>query len=498
MSELRLVAEIVLRTAVLAAVAEIVQRLFVRDGRAMRRLWLGTGVAIVIVTLAAVGDLRPQLPRAVPVVRLNAARGEVASAPWTGPQFRRRPRVMVTVRTVYVAGATAVLLFVGANLVALRRLRRGAIVASARIAGDANVYLASVPAPCTLGVWRPAILLPHAAEHWPEAKLRAALAHEMAHVRQRDALGLLVAWLGCAALWFAPAAWWVRHRWRAACECASDDAAARAVRGRVAYARMLVEIAESALEQRMHLASSMASGRSIESRVGRLVGGRRTAPRVAALLVLPLLLAAFDWQRDFRSIPAAQALLVDLDSASADKRAEAIDRLARWRGRERDVLPLLIARLGDEAPVRALPRWNYDRDGWCPARHTLVRPAVGEVAAIGLASLSTVAAPALAERLGDPNPVVRRNAAWALGELRHPRGVGRAERLALMAALADSDPRVRAAAAWSLGDLGERDATDALRAMLRAETDAAARAEGTAALRAVERGLSLEAFRHPD
>jgi beta-lactamase regulating signal transducer with metallopeptidase domain len=508
MNDLRLAFEIALRTLAIVAAVEVAQRTLLRDARNVRRLWIAAFFAIAAVALTAVVDWKPSLPRVVtaaaPVRQLAAIDVRTADAqPWEHPRYRRDSREGVFV--VYLFGAAGVVLLVGVSLFALRRLRRAASPVSPRIVEIARelgmgctIAVADVDAPCTVGVLRSVILLPRASGEWPDAKLRAAIAHELAHVRQRDSLWMLFAWAGCAALWFTPAVWIARRRLRAACELASDASAAASVSGGVqVYAKTLIEIAEAAA-RRLPLAANMAGSVSLADRVEWLVTPRRRVFRVAALLIVPFTLAAFDWQVRLASIDAAKPLLAEVQAPDPEIRARALFRLARWQGRGAEVLPMLLDALGDDAPIGAVPRWNYDRDGWAPARSTLVHPSPGEVAAIGLASLSELAAAPLAERLRDRDPVVRRNAAWALGELRHPRGIGRRQEAALIDALQDGDAIVRTAAAWALGDINVSSAGGPLEKMLARESNPAARREATVALAAVRLGVSSEYFRHKE
>src|SRR5579863_632160 len=72
-----------------------------------------------------------------------------------------------------------------------------------------------------------------------------------------------------------------------------------------------------------------------------------------------------------------------------------------------------------------------------------------------------VEADALLRGLSDPEPAIRRAAAWALGTLQEARGRG-----ALEAALADPDPSVRGFAAGALAQLGRRESRPALEALI--------------------------------
>ena len=76
--------------------------------------------------------------------------------------------------------------------------------------------------PSTLGVLRPAILLPAAAGEWSPQRRRAVLLHELAHVKRVDCLTQMVAGLIRAAYWYHPLVW-----------LASAETADRAGSGRV-------------------------------------------------------------------------------------------------------------------------------------------------------------------------------------------------------------------------------------------------------------------------
>jgi HEAT repeat protein len=85
-------------------------------------------------------------------------------------------------------------------------------------------------------------------------------------------------------------------------------------------------------------------------------------------------------------------------------------------------------------------------------------PSPGEEAALGLASMSGAAYPALVESLMSGNPVVRRNAAWAIGELHDGGKVDRSSAVPVLVQMvgSDSDARARRAAAFALSEIKER------------------------------------------
>ena len=130
-----------------------------------------------------------------------------------------------------------------------------------------------------------------------------------------------------------------------------------------------------------------------------------------------------------------------------------------------DAIPALIALLGDDAPIQQINCWSAGT--WSPAKQKFKQASPGEQAAITLASFGEVAVDPLIAALNSANSSVRRNAAWAIGEIR---GGQRTNRTAavdpLIAALGDEDAWVRMAAAFSLGEIRPRRAVESLIAAL--------------------------------
>jgi hypothetical protein len=107
-----------------------------------------------------------------------------------------------------------------------------------------------IAAPVTVGILAPTILLPVAWRRWSREKLRAVLAHEMAHVERRDLLVALVAHLNRCLFWFHPLSWWLERTLAATAEQASDDVAMSVVGERAAYAEILVDMARAVSRRR--------------------------------------------------------------------------------------------------------------------------------------------------------------------------------------------------------------------------------------------------------
>jgi beta-lactamase regulating signal transducer with metallopeptidase domain len=94
--------------------------------------------------------------------------------------------------------------------------------------------------PVTVGVLRPAILLPAGWRDWKEGELDAVIAHEMSHVARRDALVDCLALLHRSIFWFSPLSWHLVRCLTELAEEASDEAALAAGADRTRYAETLL------------------------------------------------------------------------------------------------------------------------------------------------------------------------------------------------------------------------------------------------------------------
>jgi hypothetical protein len=111
-----------------------------------------------------------------------------------------------------------------------------------------------VSAPVTVGLKAPKILLPADWSQWPEDKLEAVLAHEIAHVARRDTLTGFLAQVNRCVFWFHPLAWWLERQLAIAAENACDDAGVRAIGETRRYAEVLLDMAEAVRRQGHRLA----------------------------------------------------------------------------------------------------------------------------------------------------------------------------------------------------------------------------------------------------
>ena len=155
--------------------------------------------------------------------------------------------------------------------------------------------------PLSVGVWRPAIILPETAKLWDEQHRRTVLLHELAHVRRRDCLMQLLTQVACAFHWFNPLAWVAARQSRFERERAADDMVLLAGTQASTYAEILLETARSLHSARWTAVASLAMARhsQLESRLMAILDpslrhrslsrvGATMAVVIAACIVLPL------------------------------------------------------------------------------------------------------------------------------------------------------------------------------------------------------------------
>jgi hypothetical protein len=138
------------------------------------------------------------------------------------------------------------------------------------------------------------ILLPRSWREWDEAKLRAVLAHEMAHVQRGDAQNLLLASLATCLFWFHPLSWFLRRQLSALAEEACDEAVLASEATPEAYATFLIDFARDVRRGHGRLVTgviAMAGSSSLKRRIERLFADtsyRQQGRRVLATLALAL------------------------------------------------------------------------------------------------------------------------------------------------------------------------------------------------------------------
>jgi len=147
----------------------------------------------------------------------------------------------------------------------------------------------AIAVPNVSGYRAPVVLLPTAAEGWPEGGRRATLLHEVAHVARHDRLVQTLAYVVRALYWPHPLVWWATARLRREAEGACDDRVLQAGTSAPEYARHLVEVARALTHPAATFltASSGASSTHLGDRVVAVLDAsrnRRVPARGAMLL----------------------------------------------------------------------------------------------------------------------------------------------------------------------------------------------------------------------
>ncbi|GMV95518.1 MAG: hypothetical protein AMXMBFR82_52960 [Candidatus Hydrogenedentota bacterium] len=169
------------------------------------------------------------------------------------------------------------------------------------IAGDVALRVTEkIDGPMVMGIFWPAILLPpYVTTGVAPVHLRAALAHELAHIRRHDYLVNLFQLAVESLLFFNPAVWWISRQVRIEREACCDALAIRCTGGATEYANALAAFAARSLQPTAVLA--MSGGKtSLVDRVRRILMPQdRPALRMswfgllAFLAIATALLAAF-------------------------------------------------------------------------------------------------------------------------------------------------------------------------------------------------------------
>ncbi len=189
----------------------------------------------------------------------------------------------------WILGSVVILLWLGAALRNLDRLRRRAVpVRERRILDELDALRGNlgmtdrrirllvsteVRLPVTWGGSRPVVFLPPAITTGSHRAMRMVMLHELLHVRRWDWLVRIGVLAVCALYWFHPLVWLARRHMLAAEERAVDEAAVDSGFTRVEYAEQLVRVARllGRAPEWVSVAVPFARPRAIQKRLQNLV-----------------------------------------------------------------------------------------------------------------------------------------------------------------------------------------------------------------------------------
>ncbi len=220
----------------------------------------------------------------------TSASSEPPAEPWSIWQW---------MAMVYAAGVACVLAFRLIGSWQLRRLKGGAtgpVALIQSLVSEMNpprrvglLCSARITVPMTWGTYKPVLMLPMSCVEWSDADLRAALEHELAHIRHGDAARRWLGTLVSALWWPHPLVWIASKAWRLEQERACDDAVVRSGSDAARYATQLIDAARNVrlggFQSAAALVMAMPSG--LETRLRAVVrDGVNRSPASRAALVI--------------------------------------------------------------------------------------------------------------------------------------------------------------------------------------------------------------------
>jgi BlaR1 peptidase M56 len=141
------------------------------------------------------------------------------------------------------------------------------------------------------------ILLPPQCADWDLPKRQAVLAHEGAHVANRDFYVLLLASLNRAVFWFSPFAWWQLARLAELAEIISDAQALEMVEDKLSYAEILLDLVQHVRQAPAGL--EMARACTVKARVERILAATTPPAKLGwrkriwtAAVILPVVIVS--------------------------------------------------------------------------------------------------------------------------------------------------------------------------------------------------------------
>ena len=129
------------------------------------------------------------------------------------------------------------------------------------LAVDGNILIKHsrlISSPMTWGVFKPVILIPTNAFHWPDQLIQSTLLHELAHIKRRDWLSQQFARCVCAVYWINPLCWRALNQLNNFAETASDDIALTSGQDSTHYARSLVNVATHLNQKQTYTLAAMS------------------------------------------------------------------------------------------------------------------------------------------------------------------------------------------------------------------------------------------------
>jgi BlaR1 peptidase M56/Surface antigen variable number repeat len=266
----RLFLECAIRAALMVCCsAAMISCLRVRSAGPQHSIWTAVLASMLVLPAWTVGGPKAALRLLPPVKQLPeglkfARNATVSAGVLQTSLFSTWDQVFLT---VYFCG----LVFLGARLIIgtmhARRLVRNSMLDGGVRTSD------SCAAPVTVGLIRPVMIFPVGWRQWNQEKVDAVLAHEVEHLRRRDALVQWFALVNRAVFWFHPAAWWLEGHLSRLAEEACDDAVLARGHDPARYAECLLDMARAVGRSggRVNATGMAMPGSALPNRIRRIL-----------------------------------------------------------------------------------------------------------------------------------------------------------------------------------------------------------------------------------
>ncbi len=213
--------------------------------------------------------------------------------------------------------------------------------------------------PFLAGVFRPVIVLPRQlVEQSDLTAMRAAIAHELAHLATRDLLwSCLSNWIA-TVLWFHPLIWRMQAAHRTACEHVADATAARLMGSAVVYSKTLAQMTlDLLIGPSLPQSVSMFRTAKISARLRRLTAGL-TATRLTRRQVCVVSCFAAVMLAGLGSLTFGHGDPEETDSTTAEAKAAETDTQSPQSG------SLTFKLKGGELKFLGLTKTGDESDSW--------------------------------------------------------------------------------------------------------------------------------------
>jgi beta-lactamase regulating signal transducer with metallopeptidase domain len=146
--------------------------------------------------------------------------------------------------------------------------------------------------PMTLGIFRPAIVVPNSWRTWTCEQRECVMLHELAHIKRFDVAYQLVGCFAAAIHWFNPLVWLALRQLRIERELACDDCVLEAGELPSEYAKQLVVVARAYQPSRPTVSVAMASSARLDDRIRAILDTARSRLPLSHPTAITLSIAA--------------------------------------------------------------------------------------------------------------------------------------------------------------------------------------------------------------